>query len=150
MKKKILVVEDSELLHRMYDLMFYRRKTEDLEVVHCRHGKEALDILRADPKYHIIILDLLMPVMDGWAFLENRATIPEVREIPVIIVSTEGTQGSMDRALKAGVAAYLTKPFQPNDLLRLMDMLLAKGALKVASEGGKLHMATDPPGNKWT
>ncbi len=121
---KILIVEDSELLHRMYDLIFSRSWDGGAEVVHAFNGQDGLDRLREHPDTDLIILDINMPVMGGLSFLERCRGEETYSDIPVIIISTEGKEEDTIRGLKAGANAYLTKPFVANDLTEIVEKVL--------------------------
>lgn len=118
MKKKILVVEDSKLVHRMYEMMLRPH-----EIVHCYDGHEALQSLGDHADTQLILLDLNMPRMSGLEFLSRVKEDPVFSKIPVVIVSTEGKEEDTQRGLEAGAAAYITKPFQREDIVEVIDRL---------------------------
>lgn len=89
------------------------------EVVVAFHGADALAILRYDRDFCTILLDLMMPVMDGQAFREAQQRDPMLADIPVVILS--GDSRVADKARQMGVSAYLTKPFDSGALLHLME-----------------------------
>lgn len=122
--KKILVVEDSELLHRMYDLIFQRYRSGGTEVVHAYNGREALNRLAEQPDVDLIVLDINMPVMSGLEFLAHCRRESIFQGIPVIIVSTEGKEDDTLRGLQSGARAYITKPFKPPELHKLIEKVL--------------------------
>ncbi len=124
--KKIMIVEDSELLHRMYDLILMGYRKVGVEVIHCYNGREAVDYLAGDDEVDIIILDVNMPVMNGLEFLNYRVTEDKYRHIPVIITSTEGKEEDVIKGLKLGATGYLTKPYRPDDLHTLMGKIIEK------------------------
>lgn len=117
--KKILIVEDSKLVHRMYDLMLKRH-----QLVHCYDGREGLAKLAEHPDANLILLDINMPHMNGLEFLRELRQDAAFSTIPVVIVSTEGKDEDTQRALDAGATTYLTKPFQAEDLNSVVGSLL--------------------------
>lgn len=119
MAQKVLVVEDSQLLHRMFDMILARGP--GFQVVHAMNGKDGLDKLAENPDVEVILLDINMPQMNGLEFLGKIQAEPQLRTIPVIIVSTEGKEEDILRGLKAGARAYLKKPFQAQDLLQVIE-----------------------------
>ncbi len=123
---KILVVEDSELLHRMYDLIFMRYKAQGGTIIHAFDGQDALHRLADHPDVDLIVLDINMPVMSGLEFLLYCKREKVFESIPVIIISTEGKEEDTIRGLQAGARAYLTKPFQPTDLHKLIDRIFSR------------------------
>lgn len=129
---KVLVVEDSELLHRMYDLILMRYRHSGASVLHAYNGREALTVLADNPDTQLILLDINMPVMSGLEFLLHVKKERVFESIPVLIISTEGKEADTLRGLEAGARGYLTKPFQATDLHGLIDKVLLAGAAKDA------------------
>jgi len=124
--RKILVVEDSELLHRMYDLVFGRYRNRGTKIVHAMNGLDGLNLLPQHPDTDLIVLDINMPGMGGLEFLDRVKQEPTFKHIPVIIVTTEGKEEQTLRGLRAGARGYLTKPFEPRDLHDLIDKLFPR------------------------
>lgn len=86
---KVLVVEDSDDLRFLYEEAL---KNEGVDAVMAENGQVALDVLRAaDPKPCLIVLDLMMPVMDGWEFLRQRAADPSLQGVNVVVCSAAKT-----------------------------------------------------------
>lgn len=119
MTQKVLVVEDSQLLHRMFDMILARGP--GFQVVHAMNGKEGLEKLAENPDVEVILLDINMPQMNGLEFLGKVQAENQLRDIPVVIVSTEGKEEDIIRGLKAGAKAYIKKPFQAPDLLQVIE-----------------------------
>ena len=104
--------------HKMYELMLRPH-----EIVHCYDGHEALQNLGDHPDTELILLDLNMPRMSGLEFLGHIKADPVFSLIPVVIVSTEGKEEDTQRGLEAGAAAYITKPFQREDIVEVITRL---------------------------
>ena len=119
--RRILVVEDSKLIHKMYEVML-RPNT----LLSAFNGREGLDKLGQSPDVDLIILDINMPKMTGLEFLAQVKSNPALAKIPVIIVSTDGKEEDVARGLQGGAAAYLRKPFQREDLLRIINHIEPK------------------------
>lgn len=124
--RKILIVEDSEILHRMYNLVLMRYTSQGTSVLHAYNGQDGLAKLSDHPDTDFIILDTDMPVMDGLEFLSHCMKEQTFQNIPVVIISTEGKQEDRLLGLKAGAKAYLTKPFQPMELYRLIELFASE------------------------
>lgn len=121
MLRKILVVDDSELLHRMYDLILMRYTRAGAAILHARNGSEAVRLVQDHADIDLMLLDINMPVMNGLQVLSGlRATGRLIRMI-VIMVSTMGHEDDVQRALVSGASAYVTKPFTPAHLHELID-----------------------------
>jgi two-component system, chemotaxis family, chemotaxis protein CheY len=119
----ILVVDDDpDILEALSEIL----EAEGFEIRRARNGKEALERLEPDPP-QLILLDLMMPVMDGWEFAQRMRQRPSVASIPLIVLSADRNVGS--KALDIGAVGHLAKPFELNDLL---DMV--RSALKGPSE----------------
>jgi CheY-like chemotaxis protein len=114
----ILVVEDNDLSRE--GLTVALRK-EGYAVVPVRHGQEALDYLKAGPTPDLILLDMLLPVLDGWHFLQ-KVSPPSV---PIIIAT--GTILTREWATTHGCAGFLRKPIATEDLLAEVHDCLATG-----------------------
>jgi CheY-like chemotaxis protein len=113
-KGTLLLIEDApdlqELLAEMLTAAGYR-------VVAASHGGEALDRLRSGPPVNLILLDLMMPVMDGWRFREEQLHDPSFASIPVVVISANAEQGG--RRIDAN--AVIPKPVDFDELLRAID-----------------------------
>jgi two-component system chemotaxis response regulator CheY len=116
--KKILVVDDSKLMHRMFDVML-----RSYSLVSAFDGREALERLREHTDVDLVLLDINMPVMSGLEFLEAVSREDGLRDIPVVIISTEGKEEDTQRGLEAGAVAYIRKPFHSEELRQVIDQL---------------------------
>jgi CheY-like chemotaxis protein len=115
-KRTILVVEDD---HSMQEAFTLALEYSGYDVIGAANGAEALDKLRAGARPCAILLDLMMPVMDGWRFREEQLKDAALAGIPVIVVSAAGPDSGME-SLRA--AAFLGKPV---DLKRLLSTVAA-------------------------
>jgi CheY-like chemotaxis protein len=106
--RRILLVEDDELIRRAIEMVL---EWEGYQVDCAANGQEALDYLRAGNQPCLILLDLMMPVLDGEQFREEQSRDPDLASIPVIIVSA----ASFADAIKA--ARHIRKPFEVQELL---------------------------------
>ena len=109
----VLIVEDDEDLR---DMMAQMLAIEGFAATAVANGREALDYLRRAVKPHVILLDLMMPVMDGWEFRRRQQADPELAPVPVIVLS------ALDRSRAAPVdaIAFLKKPLDFDRLLELV------------------------------
>jgi two-component system, OmpR family, alkaline phosphatase synthesis response regulator PhoP len=107
--KKILVAEDDHFLGNAYRL---KLEKSGFEVKIARDGKEALEILNTF-NADLILLDLMMPIVDGFAVLENLGKNDKFKKIPVIIASNLGQKEDIDRGMKLGAVDYIVKSDLP-------------------------------------
>jgi CheY-like chemotaxis protein len=108
---KVLAVDDSELMHRMYDVML-----RGVPLLHARDGHEALDRLAEHPDIDLVLLDIHMPGMNGFELLTELGARGAVPGLAVIVVTVAGRDEDASRGLAAGAAAYLTKPFKGEEV----------------------------------
>lgn len=125
MIKKVLVVDDSALIHQMYRLVMSRYHCALADAM---NGQEALEVLAVQNDVDLILLDINMPVMNGVQFLEKASALGIVSRIPIIVISTEGKEEDTIRGLKLGARGYLTKPFHPAALHELIDKIMPAAA----------------------
>lgn len=120
--RKILIVEDSKLIHKMFDVMLAAHR-----LVHAGDGVEGLQKLGEHADVDLILLDINMPRMNGLEFLGEVKRDPALSEIPVVVVSTEGKEEDTERAMELGASAYITKPFQSENVLEIVSKLTMSG-----------------------
>jgi two-component system chemotaxis response regulator CheY len=99
--RKVLVVDDSKLMHKMYEVML-----RQYALVYALDGRQALDRLRENGDIDLVLLDINMPNMNGLEFLAEMKSSGLDSNPPVIIISTEGREEDTARGLEAGAAAY--------------------------------------------
>ncbi len=120
MLKKVLVVDDSALIHQMYKMVLMRYRCEIIDAI---NGQDGLDKLAKHKDASLILLDINMPVMNGIEFIKKVKSVPEYAEIPIVMVSTEGKEEDTLRGLALGAKGYVKKPFQPSDLHALIEKI---------------------------
>ena len=114
MAKKILLVEDEEI---MIDLLQRKLTKEGYEVSVARDGEEGLKLMR-EVKPALILLDIVMPKMGGFEVMEQMAKEPELKKIPVIVISNSGQPVELDKAQKLGAKDWLIKTeFDPQEVI---------------------------------
>jgi CheY-like chemotaxis protein len=105
-KQKVLIIDDDKFLLNMYTAKF---KKEGFGVDSASSGSEGLDKLRGDFKPDIIILDLIMPVMNGFEFLENMRSEKLGTSAIVIVLTNQNQDADIDHAKKLGAEGYIVK-----------------------------------------
>jgi CheY-like chemotaxis protein len=109
----VLLVEDNDDVREMISVAL---QLAGYDVVAARNGRAALDLLRERPRPCVILLDLMMPVMNGWEFRDALSREPQLQDVPVVVMS------ALDREMtqRAGAADYLEKPV---DIDRLLEVV---------------------------
>lgn len=123
MLKKVLVIDDSDLIHRMYRLVMCRF---NCELVKAMNGREGLDILAEQDDFQLILLDINMPVMNGVQFMEEANAQGFTDRYPIVILSSEGKEEETARGLKLGARAFLRKPFKSSDLYEIISTIFPR------------------------
>jgi DNA-binding response OmpR family regulator len=118
--KRVLVCDDDPVILRLLQVNL---ELEGYDVVTGRNGEEAVS-LAAETTPDLVILDIMMPRLDGYQACEQIKSNDATRDIPVIFLSAKAQQSDIDKGEEFGVSAYLTKPFDPNELLSVVDRLL--------------------------
>lgn len=114
-KRRMLIVDDSQIAHAMLSNIF----AAEFIIEKARDGRTALIRLsHYGAAISVVLLDLMMPGMDGFAVLEKMQKSPELRTIPVVVVSGDGNRETSLRAIRAGASDYVTKPYAA-DVLKI-------------------------------
>jgi two-component system chemotaxis response regulator CheY len=121
--KKILVVDDSKLMHKIYEVML-----RQYPLVYATDGRDALAQLTAHRDVDLVLLDINMPNMNGLEFLAEVRKRGDLGGLPIIIISTEGREEDTARGLEAGAMAYVKKPFRSEEILDTIARLKVETA----------------------
>tara|TARA_R110002072_G_scaffold228234_12_gene385374 strand:+ start:5997 stop:6377 length:381 start_codon:yes stop_codon:yes gene_type:complete len=119
MNYRILIVDDSPLLRATARRAVLQAGAAPNQIREACNGQEALAALREELA-DIVLLDLNMPVMDGFQFVEEKIKDPNLAAVRVALVTTEGNQKRLARMTAMGVEHYLRKPFEPEELRALV------------------------------
>jgi len=122
-KLKVLIVDDSSVMRTIVERALRSAGLELSEVLEATNGAEGL-IAAEKGGLDLILSDINMPVMDGLEFLRNLRTIAAAKGVPVVMISTEGSEAHVVEALSLGARGYLRKPFTPEQLKERVMALL--------------------------
>ena len=118
-KKRILVVDDERHIVRLVQVNLERA---GYEVLTAYDGVEALEKVKSeDPD--MVVLDVMMPRMDGFEVLKNLQANPQTQNIPVIMLTAKAQDADIFKGWASGVSSYLTKPFNPRELLVFVERI---------------------------
>lgn len=115
--KRILLVEDD--IRNVFALSNVL-ESHNLEVVFAENGREALDLLQADSNFNLILMDIMMPEMDGYETMRAIRAIPEFEKLPIIALTAKAMKEDRQLCIDAGASDYISKPI---DTVRLVSML---------------------------
>jgi two-component system cell cycle response regulator DivK len=120
---RILVVEDNEMNRDMLSRRLIRKKYDVLVAV---DGRESVEVARSEAP-DLILMDMSLPVMDGWEAARQLKANPETQTIPIIALTAHAMSGDREKALDAGCDDYDTKPIELPRLLGKIEALLDEG-----------------------
>ena len=121
LKKQILIVEDNEINREMLRVIL----EEQYSVIEAENGQEALTLLwKYKNDIALILLDVTMPVMNGYTFLEQIKKDPELSLIPVIVTAQNGSETDEITALGHGATDFVPKPYHPQIILHRIASLI--------------------------
>lgn len=126
-KPRILIVEDHPLIAELVET---RLRIEGMQPVKCPGGREALSLVGSE-RFDLVILDIMMPDVDGYEVLRHIRATTSTATLPVIFLTAKSTPGDIEKGLSLGANHYITKPFSGQDLMRKVRLCLDE--LKAAS-----------------
>lgn len=115
--KVVLIVDDEE--RNVFALSSYLG-AQNMLVIVARNGEEALEMMAGEPRPDIVLLDMMMPIMDGYETLKVRGGTKQLKDIPVIAVTAKAMKGDRERCLEAGADDYMSKPVDIKGLMQKM------------------------------
>jgi DNA-binding response OmpR family regulator len=146
-KNKILVADDESRMRKLIKDYLVR---EDYEVIEAENGEQALDMFYMDSEISLIILDVMMPKVDGFAVLKE---VRETSSIPVLMLTAKGEENDVLNGFELGADEYINKPFSPKILMARVNAVLRRSTddsigKKVVEAGGiqldvDAHVATN-------
>ena len=114
-KIRALIVDDSSVMRKIVERSLRQAGIELEKVLEASNGSEALSALHENA-VDLILCDINMPVMDGLEFVRAAATVPNAKGVPIVMITTEGSESHVVQALTAGARGYIRKPFTPDQV----------------------------------
>jgi CheY-like chemotaxis protein len=119
-KKVLLVDDDMRNIFAMTSVLERHKMT----VIPAETGKDALEALRANPDVDVVLMDIMMPEMDGYETTRQLRRMPEFRDLPVVALTAKAMRGDREKCLEAGASDYIAKPVDTDQLLSLLRVWL--------------------------
>jgi two-component system, chemotaxis family, chemotaxis protein CheY len=110
---RALIVDDSSVMRKIVERSLRQAGINISQVFEAGNGAEALGALQ-DNKVDLILCDINMPVMDGLEFVKQLAGVENAKGVPVVMITTEGSEAHVAQAISAGARGYIRKPFTPD------------------------------------
>jgi len=120
-RHRILIVEDSPTMRQL--LGFALKRLKGAELVEAQDGMDGLRKVTSD-HFDLALIDINMPVMDGLKLISLIRREESLKEMPIVVITTEGAKEDRERALSLGADEYLTKPIQANRVLSVAKSML--------------------------
>jgi len=119
--RKILVVDDdARNIFALTSLL----ENHEMNVLSVTSGQGAIDVIRATPDLSVVLMDIMMPDMDGYETMRQIRQSPEFRMLPIIALTAKAMKGDREKCLDAGASDYIAKPVNTDQLLSLMRVWL--------------------------
>lgn len=122
-KLKVLIVDDSSVMRKIVERSLRQAGLDLGEVLEAGNGAEALVEVQKG-SLDLILSDINMPAVDGLEFLKNLAGVEAAKGVPVVMITTEGSEARVVEALSAGAKGYIRKPFTPEQVKERIAPLL--------------------------
>ena len=118
---KVLVVDDSPTMRQL--IVFALKRVREISITEANDGVDGLKKISSD-KYDLVLTDINMPIMDGLKLVSLIRSDATHKDVPIVVITTEGGQEDRDRAMALGANSYITKPIQANNVLSVVKELL--------------------------
>jgi CheY-like chemotaxis protein len=119
--KKVLIVDDD--VRNVFALTSVL-EANGMEVIFAENGKDGIDTLQANPDVDLVLMDIMMPEMDGYQTMEAVREIPQFSRLPIISLTAKAMKGDREKSIASGASDYITKPVDTDQLLSLMRVWL--------------------------
>jgi two-component system, chemotaxis family, chemotaxis protein CheY len=121
---RALIVDDSSVMRKIVERSLRQAGIDLAPVLEAGNGAEALVVLQEN-QVDLILCDVNMPVMDGLEFIKQLPGIPNAKSVPVVMITTEGSESHVVQALSSGARGYIRKPFTPEQVREHVVPVLA-------------------------
>jgi two-component system, chemotaxis family, chemotaxis protein CheY len=121
---RALIIDDSSVMRKIVERSLRQAGINLTQVLEAGNGAEALGVLQ-ESKVDLILCDINMPVMDGLEFVKALAGVENGKGVPVVMITTEGSESHVVQALSAGARGYIRKPFTPDQVKEHVIPVLA-------------------------
>ena len=119
--RKVLVVDDDP---RNIFALTSLLESQDVEVMSATNGRQAIDLIKETPDLSMVLMDIMMPEMDGYETMREIRKVPDLRTLPIVALTAKAMKGDREKCLDAGASDYIAKPVNSDQLLSLMRVWL--------------------------
>jgi CheY-like chemotaxis protein len=115
--RKVLIVDDD--MRNIFALSTVLEE-HDMEILSAGNGHEAIRVLRDSPDVEIVLMDIMMPGMDGFETMREIRRIDSLKNLPIVAVTAKAMKGDREKCMEAGAWDYLSKPVDPEQMLSVL------------------------------
>ena len=121
---RVLIIDDSSVMRKIVERSLRQAGIDLTQVLEAGNGAEALALLQEN-QVDLILCDVNMPVMDGLEFIKQLPGVTNAKDVPVVMITTEGSESHVVQALSSGARGYIRKPFTPEQVREHVVPVLA-------------------------
>jgi CheY-like chemotaxis protein len=115
--KKVLIVDDD--MRNIFALSAVLEE-HDMMIVSADNGRDAIKILQSEPDVDVVLMDIMMPEMDGMETMREIRKFPHLKDLPIVAVTAKAMKGDREKCIEAGAWDYLSKPVDPSQMLSVL------------------------------
>jgi CheY-like chemotaxis protein len=119
--RKVLVVDDD--VRNIFALTSVL-ENQEMEVLTATNGRQAIDMIQKTPDLSVVLMDIMMPEMDGYETMRQIRKDPQLRTLPILALTAKAMKGDREKCLEAGASDYIAKPVNTDQLLALLRVWL--------------------------
>jgi len=122
--KKVLIVDDSSTMRRIIMRSLRQAGLQADTILEAENGAQGLATVNADPDIELVFSDVNMPEMNGLEFVKSVRATRDAKSLPIVMISSEGSESFIQQAIDCGANGYVTKPFTPESIKQRLEGLL--------------------------
>jgi CheY-like chemotaxis protein len=119
--KKVLIIDDD--IRNLFAITSLLERF-NMDVVAAENGKDAIELLRQTPRIDVVLMDVMMPEMDGYNTMRAIRKINKFKSLPIIAITAKAMKGDREKCIEAGASDYIAKPVDTEQLLSMMRIWL--------------------------
>jgi CheY-like chemotaxis protein len=119
--RKVLVVDDDA---RNIFALTTVLENHDMDVISATNGRQAIELIQSTPELSVVLMDIMMPEMDGYETMREIRKDPQLRTLPILALTAKAMKGDREKCLEAGASDYIAKPVNTEQLLSLLRVWL--------------------------
>jgi len=119
--RKVLVVDDDA---RNIFALTTVLESQEMEVLSATNGRQAIELIKSRPDLSVVLMDIMMPEMDGYETMREIRRDPKLRSLPILALTAKAMKGDREKCLQAGASDYIAKPVNTEQLLSLLRVWL--------------------------